>query len=185
MALKCAVHCSTTRMMTSSNGNIFRVTGHLCKEFTGEYPAQRTVTRSFDIFFDLRLNKRLSKQWRGWWFETPSHSLWRHCNGALAALYAIWHYTWPWSIDNSKWWLDGKQYYICLTKYRWTLWWHLYHEFFMVGTMTLVTRNALWSRSITMHFLMKCTWAIATWRSPKHWINRLVVWVVGPVHLYI
>ena len=38
------------------------------------------VTRCFDIFFDLRLNKRLSKQWWCWWFETPSWSLWRHCN---------------------------------------------------------------------------------------------------------
>ena len=70
--------------MTSSNGNIFRVTGHLCGEFTGpgEFPAQRPVTRSFDVFFDLRLNKRLSKQPWGWWFETPSWSLWRHCNAA-------------------------------------------------------------------------------------------------------
>ena len=42
---------------------------------TGEYPAQRPVTRSFDIFFDLRLNKRLSNQSWGWWFETPSHPL--------------------------------------------------------------------------------------------------------------
>ena len=34
---------------------------------TGEFPAQRTVTRSFDIFFDLYLNnKLLSKQSRGW-----------------------------------------------------------------------------------------------------------------------
>ena len=40
----------------------------------------RPVTRSFDIFFDLRLNKRLSKQRWGWWFETPSRPLWRHCN---------------------------------------------------------------------------------------------------------
>ena len=45
---------------------------------TGEFPAQRPVTRSFDVFFDLRLNKRLSKQSRGWWFETPSRPLWRH-----------------------------------------------------------------------------------------------------------
>ena len=54
--------------MTSSNGNISRVTGHLYGEFTGpgEFPAQRPVTRGFDVFFDLRLNKRLSKQWRGW-----------------------------------------------------------------------------------------------------------------------
>ena len=51
-------------MMTSSNGNIFRVTGPLCGEFTGpgEFPAQRPVTRSFDVFFDLGLHKRLSKQ---------------------------------------------------------------------------------------------------------------------------
>ena len=34
----------------------------------------------FDVFFDLRMNKRLSKQSWGWWFETPSCSLWRHCN---------------------------------------------------------------------------------------------------------
>ena len=48
---------------------------------TGEFPTQRPVTRRFDVFFDLRLNKRISKQSWGWWFETPSQSLWRHCNG--------------------------------------------------------------------------------------------------------
>ena len=47
---------------------------------TGEFPAQRTMTRSFDVFFDLRLDKRLSKQWWGWWFETTSHPSWRHNN---------------------------------------------------------------------------------------------------------
>ena len=47
---------------------------------TGEFPAQRPVTQSFDVFFDLRLNKRLSKQSWGCWFEMPSHSLWRYCN---------------------------------------------------------------------------------------------------------
>ena len=45
-----------------------------------EFPPQRPVTRSFDVFFDLRLNKRLSKQSWGWWFETPSWSLWRQCH---------------------------------------------------------------------------------------------------------
>ena len=118
-------------MMTSSNGNIFRVTGHLCGEFTGPrwiphtkacdadweteifwyspelssllyslykiplaqacFPLARPnfhlhslvsqpVMWSFDVFFDLRLNKRLSKQWRGWWFETLPHPLWCHSN---------------------------------------------------------------------------------------------------------
>ena len=68
--------------MTSSNGNIFRVTGPLCGEFTGpgEFPTQRPVTRSFDVFFDVGLNKWLSKQPWGWWFETPSWSLLRQCN---------------------------------------------------------------------------------------------------------
>ena len=46
---------------------------------TGEFPARRPVTRSFDVFFDLLLNKRLSKQSWGWWFETLSLPLWRHC----------------------------------------------------------------------------------------------------------
>ena len=48
----------------------------------GEFPT-RPVTRSFDVFFDLRLNKRLSKQWWGWWFKTLSVSSWRHRNVEL------------------------------------------------------------------------------------------------------
>ena len=47
----------------------------------GEFPTQRPVTRNFDVFFDLCPNWRLSKQSWGWWFETPSRSLWRQCNG--------------------------------------------------------------------------------------------------------
>ena len=41
-------------------------------KITGEFPAQRPVARNFKVFFDLRLNKRLSKQWWGRWFEAPS-----------------------------------------------------------------------------------------------------------------
>ena len=61
----------------------------------GEFPAQRPVTRSFDVFFDLRLNKRFSKQSRGWWFETLSRSLWRHCDGPQKyRLVGCWMTTW-------------------------------------------------------------------------------------------
>ena len=67
-------------MVTSSNGNILRVTGPLCP---GEFPTQRPVTRSFDVFFDLGLNKRLSKQPWGWWFGLPSWSLWLQCNAQV------------------------------------------------------------------------------------------------------
>ena len=50
---------------------------------TGRFPAQRPVTRNFDIISDLRLDKRLRKQSWAWWFETPSRSLWRHSNVLL------------------------------------------------------------------------------------------------------
>ena len=60
----------------------FRVTGPLCCEFLGH----RWI-RSFDIFFHLWLNIRLSKQWWGWWFETPSRSLRRHRN--VRGLYCV------------------------------------------------------------------------------------------------
>ena len=45
-----------------------------------EFRTQRPVTRSFDVFFDLHLNKRMTKQWWGWWFEMPSCPLWLHSN---------------------------------------------------------------------------------------------------------
>ena len=81
---------------------------------TGEFLAQRPLTRSFDVFFYLRQNKRLSKQWWSWWFETPSRPLQRHCNvwekyGILFydikdihKPFLIWlfvthtHWPWPW-----------------------------------------------------------------------------------------
>ena len=47
--------------MTLSNGNIFRVTGHLCGEFTGPRWIPHTKASDAELF-DLRLNKRLSKQ---------------------------------------------------------------------------------------------------------------------------
>ena len=60
-----------------------------CREFTSHQwiPLTKPVMRSFDAFFDLCLNKRLSKQSWGWWFETPSCSLWRYCNDME---------NWPW-----------------------------------------------------------------------------------------
>ena len=73
--------------MTPSNGNIFRVTGPLWGEFTGEFPSQRPVTRSFDVYFYLCLNNQLSnKSWQRW-FEMPSHSLWCHCNVSAWVFY--------------------------------------------------------------------------------------------------
>ena len=71
----------TIVMMTSPNGNIFRVTEPLWRESTGHWwiHSQRSTMRTFPVFFDLRLNKRLRKQPRSRWFQTPSRSLWRQC----------------------------------------------------------------------------------------------------------
>ena len=62
-----SVYC----MMTSSNENIFRVTGDLCEEFTRLRWIPRTKASDAELwyFFDLSLNKRFSRQWWGWWFE--------------------------------------------------------------------------------------------------------------------
>ena len=54
-----------------------------------EFPAHRPVTWSFDVFFDLRLNKRLSKQLWGWWFEMLSRPLWCHRNDWLPIDYHV------------------------------------------------------------------------------------------------
>ena len=69
----------------------------------GEFPSQRPVSRSFDVLFDLRLNKWLSKQSWGWWFETPSCPLWCHCNDCNdpCILYSKYHVCWwPGNIGN-------------------------------------------------------------------------------------
>ena len=67
-------------MMTSSNRNILRVAGSLWGEPPVTSGFQRPVMRNFDVFYDVRLNKRLIIQSRCQWFETPWRSLWRHWN---------------------------------------------------------------------------------------------------------
>ena len=63
----------------------------------GGFPSQRPTSRSFDEFFDLLLNKRLSKLSRRRWLETPLPSLWRHCNvqgGGHSDYSVVTGYTW-------------------------------------------------------------------------------------------
>ena len=75
--------CQLAIIMMTSSMETFSALLALCagnSPVTGEFPSQKPVTRSFDGFFDLHMNKRLGKQSWGWWFETPSRSLSRHCN---------------------------------------------------------------------------------------------------------
>ena len=69
-------------MMTSSNRTFSALLAFCAvnSPITGDFPSQRPVTRSFDVFFDLRLNKCLSKQSRRRWFGRPSRSWWRRVN---------------------------------------------------------------------------------------------------------
>ena len=72
--------------MMSSTGNIFRVTGHLCGEFTGPRWSPGTKVSDAELWcflWSAPENKLLSKQPWGWWFEMPSHPLWRHCNVSM------------------------------------------------------------------------------------------------------
>ena len=78
-----------TRMMTSSNGHNSCGTGRLWGESTGGFPSQMPVMRSFDVFFDVRLNKRFSKQSKCRWLETSLRSLWRHCTGIMVSTTCI------------------------------------------------------------------------------------------------
>ena len=68
-------------LMTSSDGNIFRVAGSLCgSPVTDEFLWQRPVTRSLEVFFHLRLKKRWSKQWWAGDLRRQRTHLRRHCN---------------------------------------------------------------------------------------------------------
>ena len=64
---------------------------------SGEFPTQRPVTRSFDVFFDLRLYKRSRKQSWGWWLETLSCPLWRHRN----EFYICCKHKWSWLLSQN------------------------------------------------------------------------------------
>ena len=68
----------------------------------GEFPAQRPVTRSFEVFFDLRPSKWLSKQSQCWKFETPSRPLWRHRNDNYTC-HVVWIYIMHRFIMYSRW----------------------------------------------------------------------------------
>ena len=89
----------------------------------GEFPAQRSVTRSFDVFFDLRSNKRLSKQCRGWWLQTQSCPLWGHRNAASNRWHRRIHTVVPDNVQRLRYfrWHQGFCSWNCTPLYRGTL----------------------------------------------------------------
>ena len=81
-------------MMMSSNGNISALLAFCAgnSPVNGDFPKQRPVTRSFDVFFDLCLYQQLNKQLKRRWLETISRSLWRHCNVSKYSTRVTCHY---------------------------------------------------------------------------------------------
>ena len=91
-----AVSC-IHNMMTSSNGNIFRVTGPLCGEFTGHRWIPLTKASDAELWCFLWSAPEWTVEqikWV-WWFETPSRSLWRHCNDNIERHRAHTVVSWP------------------------------------------------------------------------------------------
>ena len=61
-------------MMTSSKGNSFHVTGHLCGEFTGHRWIPLTKPGDAELWYFLWCEaEQMVEQSRRRWFETPSH----------------------------------------------------------------------------------------------------------------
>ena len=146
-------HYCDVNMMTSSNANVFRVTGHLCGEFTGpgKFPAQRPVTRSFDVFFDLHPNKWLSKQWWGWWFDMPQCPLRRHSNVrcyAYVGLVILWKLA-SWSEVTLDWWCLWYAYFDSELSKLWTC---LHGQAILKETIRHVTLVAITGTAITVPY---------------------------------
>ena len=79
-------------MTTSSNGNIFRVTGHLCVEFSGDRWIPNAKASDAELWYNFvicALHKPLSKQSWCWWLEIPSRLLWRQCNDNMRHHYQL------------------------------------------------------------------------------------------------
>ena len=121
----------------------------------GEFPTQRPVTRSFDVFSDLRLNKRLSKQPWDWWFETLSCPLWRHCNDSpyhpCGGEYDITFHIWiKWRLQLSY---DAMCFSKVIADYSVGSFWcrdgnFLFVAIFVAGSKTLVYKNlVVWAWS--------------------------------------
>ena len=135
---------------------------------SGEFPAQRPVTRGFDVFFDLRLNKRLGKQSWGWWLETLSCSLWRQSNvSSPFYLYSGQPVSdWPQSYPNTKYYPSNFNcnntgvYMICYQKY---FFWSTTDRGQFQNTVLFITKSVKqWKRIRILGILThrKTTWVI-------------------------
>ena len=165
-------------MMTSSNGNISALLAFCVgnSPVTGEFPTQRSVKRSFDVFLNLRHNKRLSEQSLGWWSETPSCSLWRHCNVR--------------TVGGTRWCSDDKvdnitivvsqcwqirAFYVWCQRYQYYFLYHVYHipfpltsYFTYIFVFDTICFDVFWLQNNNMSIFVKCITNHSFRRSRTH-----------------
>ena len=134
---------------------------------TGEIP-HKGQWRGALMFFYLHLNKRLSKQSWDWWFETLSHSLWRHRNGMLFIIAVFW------SESNNH--LSQLLFANGIVKNTYTLycndrikclsvWYNLYHECVLIR------------RHLIQDSVSQCNVGITTWGLFwLYWFSYTDVW---------
>ena len=120
----------------------------------GEFPAQRPVTRNFHVFFDPRLNKRLSKQSWGCWLESLSRPLWRHCNVYVGLSLFCCHFG-----------LVAQQRWEQIGKFGLMVWTRFFSYFFLEGSLPVhrvwKTGVLLWHLGIQPVKLLWIGWPIS------------------------
>ena len=145
---------------------------------TGEFPSQRPVTRSFYVFFELCLNKKLSKRLWGWWFEMPSRPLWHQCNGwrswiseTEAAVFSLLVTTSYHHIDDNAW--CNKRKYCMILLSVWKL-----------SNLCLNSKSQDKTRQIRTPVL-RIPPAVTTQAKMKNWLHECQKWVSHMIGHYV
>ena len=140
-------------------------------------PHKGPVTRSFDVFFDLRPNKRLSKQWRGWWFETQSCPLGRHCNQSDSCPAGL-----IWQCLALHWYKLDVRIFLChLSQHILGLWWNPRWENWLLvlyfeKILSRIGRVILYSARIIGQNSVMYLWMVSLGtRHGKHFNNSLAI----------
>ena len=151
--------------------NHFRLTGPLCGEFTGHRWIPSTKASDAELFSNLCLNKGLGKHSWGWWFETPSRPLRRHCNAPthvdkfllLHSGYSIMSHGFYLScyltpdlptLDNCRYQTHKTKYYESFYSwYRNTSWYHLIYWIWISPLNIAKKSNYIWKRKSTRYLM--------------------------------
>ena len=140
----------------------------------GEIPSQKPVTRNGDIFFDLRLNKRFSKQSKRQWFETQPRPLWHHCNDISP--FGVKNTVKPNRSINSLWKARTvlTLYVLNFSEGTWNIYLH-FMSLFHIDT-TQVAKILPQIRQGPFHSTQSISWLLVSWRRKEPGHQQLWYW---------